>query len=191
MALARWRDGSRYTARPAVNAASMMHCLARTERFLRRTVLSLLAVLALGGVLAYALHLSQHERRWLDLVLPPLLTLVMLGLFVHLLRKPHALLPVIRAGALCGVAGLAIPAWYYTIHAWFDPRGTLVDTLPPMLCARRLPPRPSRRWARSPRHSAWRGFTRRTRLRRGCSARTWRSTKPSARGVIAWWVVSG
>lgn len=116
----------------SANTAPTMHYLAPTERFLRRTVLSLLLVLALGGVLASVLHLLQGERRMLDMILPPLLALVMFGLFVHLLRRPHALLPVIWVGAGCGVAGLAIPAWYYTVAAWLSPQGSLVDSLPPI-----------------------------------------------------------
>lgn len=109
-----------------------MHYLAPTERFLRRTVLSLLLVLVLGGLLATALHALQSERHALDGILPPLLALAMLGLFVHLYRKPEALLPVIWAGTLVGLAGLAIPAWHYTAAAWMAPQGTLVGTLPPI-----------------------------------------------------------
>ena len=112
-----------------------MDYLAPTERFLRRTVLLLLLTVALGGAMAVALHLLHSERHWLDLIVPSLLTVVMLGLFVHLLCRPASLLQVIWVGTLCSVVGLAIPAWYYTIVAWREPYGSygsLVDTLPPI-----------------------------------------------------------
>lgn len=109
-----------------------MHYLAPTERFLRRTVLSMLLVVALSALLAFVLHALQTDRRPLDLILPPLLALIMLGSFVWLYRQPQSLLPVIWVATLCAVAGLAIPAWYYTVAAWPAAQGTLVGSLPPI-----------------------------------------------------------
>lgn len=92
----------------------------------------MLLVIVLSALLAFALHVMQTDRHLLDLILPPLLAFIMLGLFAWLYRRPDALLQVMWGAMWCALAGLAIPAWYYVLAAWRVPQGTLVGTLPPI-----------------------------------------------------------
>lgn len=109
-----------------------MDYFAPTERFIRRTVLFLLLAAALSGILATVLHLQQQNPHPLDLILPPALALIMLGLFVRLHRRPDSILQVIWIAVLSIIIGIAIPAWHYTVAAWRGAEGTLVGTLPPI-----------------------------------------------------------
>lgn len=102
------------------------------ERFIRRTVLFLLLTGVLGGILATGLHLTQPNPQAVDLVLPPMMAMVMLALFVHLYRSPGSFMLVIWTGFLCGLVGIAVPAWLDTLTAWRNPSVSLVGTLPPI-----------------------------------------------------------
>jgi diguanylate cyclase len=102
------------------------------ERFIRRTVLFLLFAGVLGGVMATTLHLMQPQPHLVDLIVPPVMTVVLLGLLIHLYRSPSSFMPVIWTGFFVGLLGIAIPAWIYTITAWRNPGLTLVGTLPPI-----------------------------------------------------------
>lgn len=102
------------------------------ERFIRRTVLFLLATGVLGGILATVLHLMQPHPHPIDLILPPLMAAVMLGLFIRLYRNPGSFMVVLWTGFLCGLVGIAVPAWLDTITAWRNPSVSLVATLPPI-----------------------------------------------------------
>lgn len=106
--------------------------LAPTERFLRRTVLLFLLAAAVIGMFATLVHLRQNDPHPLDLILPPILGLIMFGLYLYLYRYPDSILQMIAIYILTAIVGIAIPAWYYTIEAWSKPGGKLVDTLPPI-----------------------------------------------------------
>jgi diguanylate cyclase (GGDEF)-like protein len=108
------------------------HDFAPTERFLRRTVLLFLLAAALMGGFATISHLRQVDPHPLDLILPPLLGLIMFGLFVYLYHRPDSILQVVWIYVLTAFAGTAIPAWYYTIEAWRTPGATLIAVLPPV-----------------------------------------------------------
>lgn len=87
---------------------------------------------ALGGAVAAALHHSQPAPQTIDLIVPATLSVVMFSLFVYLYRHPGRYITVMWTAFLCGVVGLAIPAWFYTITAWQTPGRTLIETLPPI-----------------------------------------------------------
>ncbi len=108
------------------------HDFAPTERFLRRTVLMFLLVAAVMGGFATVSHLRQIDPHPLDLVLPPLLALIMFGLFVYLYRRPNSILQVVWIYVMTAFAGTAIPAWCYTIEAWRTPGAKLIANLPPI-----------------------------------------------------------
>ncbi len=102
------------------------------QRFVHRAVLLLLLAGALGGVLATVLHYSQAAPQVIDLVLPPTLSAVLFCLFVYLYRHPGRYLAVLWTAFICGLIGLAIPAWFYSIVAWRNPGATLIGILPPI-----------------------------------------------------------
>ena len=84
------------------------------------------------GGFATVSHLRQIDPNPLDLLLPPLLTVIMFGLFVYLYHRPDSILQVVWIYVVTAFAATAIPAWYYTIEAWRTPGATLIESLPPI-----------------------------------------------------------
>lgn len=117
----------------------MMQSIAPTEKLLRRTTQALLLATVLVTILTTLLHARQVNTHPLNLVIPPTVGLVMLGLSIYLYRFPASILPVIWFGVLTVIVALIIPAWFFPLRAWRGDHGSLVETLPPISAALILP----------------------------------------------------
>jgi diguanylate cyclase (GGDEF)-like protein len=102
------------------------------ERLRHRTAVLLLLAGALGAGSAAFLHEHQPHPHRLDLWLPFALMLALLILCAWLWRNPRRFALIAWMGLATALAGIAIPAWYYSLAAWAAPSVRLVDSLPPI-----------------------------------------------------------
>jgi diguanylate cyclase (GGDEF)-like protein len=92
----------------------------------------LLVLTLFAALCATAIHWLARVPRMMDLVIPPAVCLLNVGLIIALIRRPDWALAIARIGLL--VAGLAIaaPAWLYTLEAILTPGVQLIAILPPV-----------------------------------------------------------
>ncbi len=102
------------------------------ETLQRNAVISILGVMALGGVIAAALHFFDPKTHPISLVLPPLSAIVSLSLLLYLIKYPQQIYRVIRMclGWISFI--LLFPEYFFVIEATFNPDKKLIDTLPPI-----------------------------------------------------------
>ena len=102
------------------------------DRLQRRAILLLLIMAGIGSAMATLMHRFEATPRTIDLVIPPLLTLLFLFGFVTLYRRPQSLRWILPATFLVGFAGIVVPAWFHTLQASLHPDIQLVAILPPI-----------------------------------------------------------
>jgi len=105
------------------------------ERFLHRTLVSLLAVAAVGTGLAAVMHRLETQPDPLNLVVPGLLSLGFATLALLCWKRPAQWWLWVWCGFVLGLIGIATPAWAFTLRAWATGGPRLVDTLPPISAA--------------------------------------------------------
>lgn len=102
------------------------------DRYMRVAVLALLSLTVVAGISATAIHWMAPIHRPMDLVIPPIATVLFAGLIVVLMRRPHWVVGVARVALAAGALALAAPAWLYTLQAVWMPGMQLIELLPPL-----------------------------------------------------------
>ncbi|HET6807106.1 MAG TPA: GGDEF domain-containing protein [Frateuria sp.] len=102
------------------------------DRYVRIAVLVMLSLALLAGVCATAIHWIGPARQPMDLIVPPLASLLFGGLILALLRRPAWVLGVTRIALGASALALIAPAWLYTVQASLSPEVRLIDNLPPV-----------------------------------------------------------
>ncbi len=103
------------------------------ELFIRQSAVSLVLLSVLGGGVATLLHRQEAQAATLNLLVPPLMTVVYGALFVYLYWVPSRAMTVFWVGVLTGLAALVTPIIAFFVRAWSDPHLSLVDELPPIV----------------------------------------------------------
>ena len=102
------------------------------DRYVRVAVLVMLSLALLAGVCATTIHWLGQVRRPMDLIVPPLASLLFGGLIVALLRRPAWVIGIARIALGVSALALIAPAWLYTAQASLSPEVRLIDNLPPV-----------------------------------------------------------
>ncbi|MBU6247980.1 MAG: GGDEF domain-containing protein [Xanthomonadaceae bacterium] len=102
------------------------------DRYVRTAVFVMLSLAAVAGASATAIHWLAPVHRLMDLIIPPLGTVIFAGLIVALIRRPDAVLGIMRAGLAVGAVALAAPSWLYSLEAATTPGVRLIEILPPV-----------------------------------------------------------
>lgn len=102
------------------------------ERFIQSASMLTLSLTSFAAGSAAVIAWLSPVRRPLDLVIPPVMCVVFLGLLIMLIRWPQRVGSIMRAALLAGLAALVAPAWFYTWQASLTPGLQLVDTYPPV-----------------------------------------------------------
>lgn len=102
------------------------------ERYVRIAMLVMLSLTVLAGVCATAIHWLGQVHHPMDMIVPPLATLLFGGLIVALLRRPEWVLGITRIALGAAALALIAPAWLYTAQASLSPDVRLIDNLPPI-----------------------------------------------------------
>jgi diguanylate cyclase (GGDEF)-like protein len=105
------------------------------DRFLYRTLVSLLVVAAVGTGMAAVMHRLEAQPDPLNLVVPGLLSLGFATLALLCWKRPAQWWLWVWCGFVLGLIGIATPAWAFTLRAWATGGPRLVDTLPPISAA--------------------------------------------------------
>ncbi|WP_331345519.1 GGDEF domain-containing protein [Cellvibrio sp. UBA7661] len=102
------------------------------ERAFYRGVLTLLLLTAFIASATSVLHYLEPEPELMDLVVPPIAALINIGLVIWLRYRPKSILSVIYSAISVGIVALSLPAWYYSLRAFYSPDVLLVDIFPPI-----------------------------------------------------------
>jgi len=104
------------------------------DYFIRRAALLILTLVVLGTGFITFLHHSESNAQLIDLILPPIVSIVHLILLQHLYRNPDSLVQVLWINITSLLSAIAISAWYFTWQATFSADIKLIETLPPFSC---------------------------------------------------------
>ncbi|HWU76304.1 MAG TPA: GGDEF domain-containing protein [Rhodanobacter sp.] len=102
------------------------------ERFIHSASMITLSLTSFAAGSATLVAWFSPVHRPLDLVIPPVMCLVFLGLLVMLIRRPHRVAGIMRIALLAGLVALVAPAWFYTWQAALTPGLRLIDSYPPV-----------------------------------------------------------
>ncbi|MEW5834314.1 MAG: GGDEF domain-containing protein [Pseudomonadota bacterium] len=102
------------------------------DRYVRTAVFVMLSLAAVAGGCASAIHWLAPVHRTMDLVIPPIGTVLFVGLIVALVRRPGWVLGIMRIALVFGGVALAAPSWMYSLEASLTPGVQLIDILPPV-----------------------------------------------------------
>lgn len=102
------------------------------DRYVRVAMLVMLSLALLAGVCATAIHWLGRVHHPMDMIVPPLASLLFGVLIVALLRRPAWVLGITRIALGASALALIAPAWLYTAQASFSPDIRLIDNLPPI-----------------------------------------------------------
>jgi len=102
------------------------------ERFIHSASMITLALTSFAAGVATLIARFAPVRRPLDLIIPPVMCVVFLGLLIVLSRWPSRVGTVMRIALLAALAALVAPAWFYTVQATSTPGLQLIDTYPPV-----------------------------------------------------------
>ncbi len=105
---------------------------ASREQLVHRASMATLASTALAGGIATLIHWTAPVRQPMDLVIPPTVCVVFVGLMLALMRHPTHVVTIMRAGLLAGLLALVAPAWFYLWQAIHVPGVQLVAIYPPV-----------------------------------------------------------
>jgi diguanylate cyclase len=99
-------------------------------KFVQRTVLAVQALTAASAGAIALVHWTQPHANLMDRTTPLLLSIVLGALTWRQWRHPERMASTLWTGWMLALVGLAVPTWYYVVHALRGP-ATLVETLPP------------------------------------------------------------
>ncbi|WP_426687455.1 diguanylate cyclase domain-containing protein [Rhodanobacter ginsengiterrae] len=102
------------------------------ERFIQSASMITLSLTSFAAGAAALIAWFSPVHRPLDLVIPPVVCVVFLGLLIMLIRWPQRVGSIMRTALLTGLAALVAPAWFYPWQAVLTPGLQLVDTYPPV-----------------------------------------------------------
>lgn len=102
------------------------------ERYVRIAVMIMLVLTLFASACATLIHWLAPIHRMLDLVIPPAICVLSVGLITALVRRPDWMLGIVRIDLLAAGVALAAPAWLYTLQATLTPGVQLIDILPPV-----------------------------------------------------------
>jgi diguanylate cyclase (GGDEF)-like protein len=107
------------------------------ERLVRLTGMWVLAAGGVAAAVACYLHLQQAQPHALDVGMSAGLAIAFFGLLAYLWlnEAPLALMRASWLGFFVALAGLTLPAWYYSLLAWRDPAQSFIDNYPPISAA--------------------------------------------------------
>jgi diguanylate cyclase (GGDEF)-like protein len=107
------------------------------ERLVRLTGMWVLAAGGVAAAVACFLHLQQTQPHALDVGMSAGLAIAFFGLLAYLWlnEAPLALMRASWLGFFVALAGLTLPAWYYSLLAWRDPAQSFIDNYPPISAA--------------------------------------------------------
>lgn len=105
---------------------------ASRERFIHSASIITLSLAALAAATASVIPWLSPVQHLLDLLVPPSMFLVFVGLLITLIRQPQRVSGIMRCALLAALGALAAPAWVYTGQAVLDPTLRLVDIYPPV-----------------------------------------------------------
>jgi hypothetical protein len=97
----------------------------------RHVTLMLLGLMLVSAVIATIVHQLQPQPHLINLIAPPLLAVVGLGLIIRLYQSPQSLQQVMHLSLLNAVLLVVLPSWVFTLEAFLDPSKKLVTQLPP------------------------------------------------------------
>jgi diguanylate cyclase (GGDEF)-like protein len=109
-----------------------MHAQDPDDRYVRIAVMVMLSLALFAGVCATAIHWLAPVHRLMDLIVPPVASVLFGGLIVALARRPRWVFGVARIALLASALALAAPAWLYTVQATVTPGVQLISVLPPV-----------------------------------------------------------
>lgn len=102
------------------------------DRYLYRATLVMLSMAIVAATVAAVIPWMEPVRHLLDLIVPPAVGLICMGLLVALVRQPGRVLIIARITLFTGGLALAAPSWLYTVQATVTPGLRLIDILPPV-----------------------------------------------------------
>lgn len=102
------------------------------ERLIRWIALGVFLVGAAGGVVASVLHWLEADPHPLNLILPEFMTVVSVGLFAYVLRRPESIYAALWIGFLCALSMLVILTWVFVLQAFGTGEVILIERFPPV-----------------------------------------------------------
>jgi diguanylate cyclase (GGDEF)-like protein len=102
------------------------------ERFIHSASMITLSLTSFAAGCAALIAWLNPVRRPLDLVIPPVICVVFLGLLALLIGSPQRVGGIMRTALLAALAALVAPAWFYTLQATLTPGLQLIDIYPPV-----------------------------------------------------------
>jgi diguanylate cyclase (GGDEF)-like protein len=102
------------------------------ERFIHSASKITLSLTSFAAGSATLIAWLAPVHRPLDLMIPPVMCVVFLGLLVILVRRPHRVGRIMRYALLAALGALIAPAWFYTLRATLTPGLQLIDSYPPV-----------------------------------------------------------
>ncbi|HEY8681851.1 MAG TPA: GGDEF domain-containing protein [Rhodanobacter sp.] len=109
-----------------------MPLLNPSERYVRSASMIMLSVAVFASASATLIPWLSPVRHPLDLIVPPAMCAVFIGLLIALMRQPQWTYGIIRIALLASVLALAAPAWLYTVQATLTPGLQLISIYPPV-----------------------------------------------------------
>lgn len=99
----------------------------------RNALILILGLSVVTGLIVSGLHFFvEIDPNPISLVMPPLITVILFGLLIQILRKPQQALFVFQANCLVMWVAILLPAWGLPLAATHDTTIQLIDTLPPI-----------------------------------------------------------
>lgn len=105
---------------------------ASRERFIHSASIITLSLTAVAAATATVIPWLGPVQHPLDLVVPPLICVLFLGLLIALILQPQRVATIMRIALLAALLALAAPAWVYTAQAILHPGERLIDIYPPV-----------------------------------------------------------
>lgn len=102
------------------------------DRYILNATLTMLSLALVAAIAATLIPWMEPVHHPLDMIVPPAMCLVFIGLLVALIRRPHWVLAIARIALFTGGLALAAPSWLYTVQATLTPGLRLIDILPPV-----------------------------------------------------------
>lgn len=102
------------------------------DSYVRRAVLIMLSMALLAGICGTLIPWFSPVRHVMDLIIPPVGSVILAALVIALFIRPASVLGIARITILLGALVLIAPAWFYTLQAGLTPGEQLVAALPPV-----------------------------------------------------------
>lgn len=102
------------------------------DQFIHGASLATLALTSVAAGCASVIAWLDPVRKPMDMVIPPVMCAVFLGLLILLVQQPRRVGFLMRIALLTTLAALVAPAFFYTWQASVTPGLRLIDTYPPV-----------------------------------------------------------